>query len=62
MWIFYLQGKFAAVDTVLSLLLYVGAVDAYVCWLEGMPGKAVFRGVSGLVIGGWGFLGLTAQR
>ena len=61
LWVFYLQDKLAAVDTVLALLFYVGAVDGYVCWREGESGKAVFRFLSGVVIGGWGALSLTAR-
>ncbi|EXJ67066.1 uncharacterized protein A1O5_09712 [Cladophialophora psammophila CBS 110553] len=61
-WVFYLQGKLAAVDTILALLLYVGGADAYVCWQEGVPMSAIFRAVSGIVIGGWGMLGLTARQ
>ena len=59
-WIFYLQGKLQAVDTILALQGYVGAVDAYVCWKEGVPKKAVGRALIGLVVAGWGLLGLTA--
>ncbi|KAJ7148811.1 hypothetical protein C8R43DRAFT_1129033 [Mycena crocata] len=60
-WIFYLQGKLAAVDTILATMLYVGAVDGYVSWQEGVIGNALFRTASGVLIGGWGLLGLTAR-
>ena len=60
-WIFYLQRKLKAVDTVLSLMLYVAAVDGWVCWKEGVPGQGVFRFCAGLVVGGWGLLGLTSN-
>ncbi|KAL4781647.1 hypothetical protein BJX76DRAFT_363447 [Aspergillus varians] len=56
---FYAQGKLAEFDTVLAILGYVGLVDGYVCWIEGVPGKAVFRTVSGLVISAWGVWGMT---
>ena len=56
---FYIQEKLAAVDTILLLLGYVGLVDGYVCWLEGVPGKAVFRLTSGLLIAAWGWFGMT---
>lgn len=56
---FYFQEKLEVVDTVLVLLGYVGLVDGYVCWLEGVPGKAVFRLASGLAIAAWGWFGMT---
>ncbi|KAI4273228.1 MAG: hypothetical protein LQ337_004788 [Flavoplaca oasis] len=52
---FYLQGKLEAVDTILLILGYVGLVDGYVCWLEGVPGKAIFRTLSGTLIAAWGW-------
>ena len=59
---FYFQRKYAAFDTVLAALLYVGFADGYICWIEGVPNKAIFRAASGAVIGGWGLLGLTSGR
>ncbi|KAL4810665.1 hypothetical protein BDV18DRAFT_155277 [Aspergillus unguis] len=62
LWTFYAQGKLVEFDTVMTILgVYVGLVDGYVCWKEGVPGKAVFRAVSGLVIGAWGGYGLTSS-
>ncbi|KAL4877416.1 hypothetical protein BJY04DRAFT_198326 [Aspergillus karnatakaensis] len=61
LWTFYIQGKLEEFDTILAILGYVGLVDGYVCWKEGVPGKAVFRTVSGLVIAAWGFAGLTSR-
>ena len=52
---------FKAVDTILSLMLYVAMVDGWVCWQEGVPGRAVFRLCAGVVVGGWGLLGLTSR-
>jgi hypothetical protein len=61
LWTFYLREKLDVVDTLLVLLgTWVGAIDAWVCWKEGVPGKAVFRGTSGLVIASWGWMGMTA--
>jgi hypothetical protein len=61
LWTFYLKGKLEEVDTLLVLLgAYVGAVDAWVCYKEGIPGKAWFRWLSGVVIAGWGWCGMTA--
>jgi hypothetical protein len=61
MWIFYLRGNLKAVDTLMALLFYASQVDAYACWLEGEIGSAWFRGLTGLFVGGWGFLGVTAS-
>lgn len=58
---FYFQDKFEEVDTLLSILgAYLGAIDAYVCVKEGVPGKAVFRGASGAIIAAVGWFGVTA--
>lgn len=57
---FYFQGHFAAVDTILTILGYVGLVDGYVCWCEGVPNKAGFRTISGTLIAAWGWFNMTA--
>lgn len=61
-WIFYLRAQLEAVDTLMALLVYVGAVDGYVCWTQGEKRTGLFRAVAGIVIGGWGMLGLTARK
>ncbi|KAI8722445.1 hypothetical protein NCS52_00388400 [Fusarium sp. LHS14.1] len=61
MWIFYLRGELKTLDTLMALLFWAGVADGYLCWKEGVPGKALFRFFSGLVVGGWGFLGLTSR-
>ena len=58
---FYFQEKWEAFDTVLALLGYMGLVDGYVCWREGVPDKAVFRAASEVSIAAWGWLGWTAR-
>jgi hypothetical protein len=60
MWIFYLRGQLGAVDTLMAVLFYGGAVDAYALWKQGEVEKAWFRGLLGVFVGGWGLLGLTA--
>jgi Domain of unknown function (DUF4267) len=57
---FYYQEKFAAVDTILAILGYVGLVDGYVCWHEDVRNKAAFRTISGALIAAWGWFGMTA--
>jgi len=59
---FYFQENFAEVDTLLSVLGYVGLVDGYVCWLEGVPNKAIFRFMSGVLIAAWGWFGMTGGK
>ncbi|KAJ9133677.1 hypothetical protein NKR23_g10548 [Pleurostoma richardsiae] len=61
-WVFYLRGQLRAVDTIMALLLYTGAVDAYICWKQGQVGTAWFRGLIGTFFGIWGLMGLTARR
>ncbi len=61
MWIFYLRGNLAAVDTMLSSILYLGAVEAYVFYLHGIPEGVIFRATAGVLIGGWGLLGMTTR-
>ncbi|OJD18468.1 hypothetical protein AJ78_01524 [Emergomyces pasteurianus Ep9510] len=58
---FYSQGKLAEFDTILIILAYLGLVDGYVCWREGMAGKAVFRASMGMLIAAWGGFGMTAR-
>lgn len=60
LWVFYLKGEFGAVDTVMGVLgTWVTMFDVWVCWREGVKGKALFRGISGGLVGIWGLLGLT---
>jgi hypothetical protein len=62
LWTFYLKEKLEEVDTLLLILgSYLGAIDAWVCWNEGLSGKAWFRGLSGILIAGWGWIGMTAR-
>ncbi|KAI1402481.1 hypothetical protein F4819DRAFT_280192 [Hypoxylon fuscum] len=59
---FYYQKKLAEVDTVMAIMgVYVGVMDGYVLRND-MPGKALFRFLSGLAIGAWGLAGLTKGR
>jgi hypothetical protein len=58
-WLLYVKGQLKAVDTTLSLLLYAGIVDSYVCWSQGEIGKAWFRGLLNSFFGVWGLMGWT---
>ena len=57
---FFFRGQLEVVDTILVTLAYVGLVDGYVCWLEGVPRQAIFRTLSGILIAAWGWFGMTA--
>ncbi|EQL31866.1 hypothetical protein RJZ56_001078 [Blastomyces dermatitidis] len=59
---FYSQDKLTEFDTILVILAYLGLVDGYVCWREGMPGKAAFRAAVGFLIAAWGWCGMTVGR
>ncbi|KAL0935966.1 efflux pump antibiotic resistance [Colletotrichum truncatum] len=61
MWSFYLRGNIKALDTMLAVLFYMGIADGYVCYMEGVPGRALFRFLASAVLSGWGFLGLTSR-
>ena len=62
MWALYLQRKYAATNTILISMTYIGLADVFICWKEGSVGVAVMRGVSWLAIGGWGFFRITVGR
>lgn len=57
----YARGKLVEFDTILSVLWYVGIIDGYVCWREGVAGGGVFRAMSGVLIAVWGLFGLTSR-
>ena len=59
--ILYLQGDLATVDTVMSLMPWLGWMDGYVCWKEGKPGFGLFRAVAATLIGVWGMLGMSQR-
>jgi hypothetical protein len=54
MLIFYIQHKLNEVNTIMIVMGgYLGVVDGYVCWREGVQNRAVFRSFSGLLIAAW---------
>lgn len=61
MFVLYFRGMLEECDILLTLMGgYLGLVDSYVCWRQGNPGKAVFRLVTSLGLGAWGFFGQTS--
>ncbi|CAG9952196.1 unnamed protein product [Clonostachys rosea f. rosea IK726] len=59
MWTLYIRREYRSLDTVMSLLLFAGGVDGYLCWKEGVPGRGWFRFLSSVVFSVWGLAGLT---
>jgi hypothetical protein len=57
--IFYAKGDYAAVDTVMSMFGFMGTVDVYLCVKEGIPDKALLRGVTSALVALWGWYGMT---
>jgi Domain of unknown function (DUF4267) len=63
MFVFHYQQKYEVVDMLLIILgAYVGLVDGYVAWNEGIPKRGVFRFTAGLLIAAWGWFGMHAGR
>ncbi|OAQ98185.1 hypothetical protein LLEC1_08153 [Akanthomyces lecanii] len=61
MLILYFRGMLEECDILLALMGgYLGLVDSCVCWRQGNPGKAVFRLMTSLGLGAWGFFGQTS--
>lgn len=58
--VFYFQGNLSEMDTVIALFgTYIGLTDWWALRNEN-GGKAVFRLVSGLLIGTWGIFGMSS--
>jgi hypothetical protein len=53
--VFYAQGNYAAVDTVMGAMGFFGVVDVWVCVREGVPWM---RGVLGVACGIYGVMGV----
>lgn len=58
----YANNQLAAMDIVFASMGWIGLIDWYVLWKEGLPGQAAFRAISTGLIAGWGLLGMTAGR
>jgi hypothetical protein len=59
---FYYRRLYSAIDILMLCLGWAGVIDGYVCWMEGVPGRAVFRASAGVIIAGLGALKLTEGR
>ena len=55
---FHFQGRYEAVDTMMVTLGWVGLIDGYVSWMEGVKGRVAFRWIAGAVIAAMGWYGL----
>lgn len=58
----FLRGWYEVVDGVLMGIGFLGLVDWWICWREGVPGKGSARGCLGVCVGVWGCVGGTKGR
>lgn len=61
-WVLYWQGDLHAVDTLTAVSGLTALLDGWACWREGVLGTAVFRITTGILVGGWGVLGITEGK
>lgn len=61
LWTFYLRREYHAVDTLMSMLFWWGVADLWVCLKAGAPRTGVWRFLSSVLLGGWGYFGYTAK-
>ena len=59
--VLYFKKQYVAIDTILISLLYVGFIDGWICWREGVPNRAIFRALSGALIAAMGWFGWTSS-
>lgn len=57
---FYLRGDLRAIDTIFSFTWVAGVADGWVCWNEGLRGKAMFRFLSAVVLSAYGYFEMTS--
>lgn len=62
LYLFHYRRLYSAIDILMLCLGWAGVVDGYVCWKEGVPGRAVFRALSGAILAGLGALKFTEGR
>ncbi|KAI1067862.1 hypothetical protein LB507_010514 [Fusarium sp. FIESC RH6] len=60
-WLFYLRREYHVVDTLMSLLVWWGIADLWLCLKVGAPGTGIWRFAGSLILGGWGYFGSTAK-
>ncbi|KAH7066658.1 hypothetical protein BKA63DRAFT_424808 [Paraphoma chrysanthemicola] len=56
---FLAKRNYAAVDTVMAFIGFMGAMDVYVCLKEDVPRTATWRGIASGLMAAWGLLGMT---
>jgi hypothetical protein len=59
MLVFLWRRDYEAVDTVMGFIGFLGAVDVWVCYREGVGKRAWERGVMSAVVAGYGMVGGT---
>lgn len=57
----YFQRNFRGMDVILAVSGIAAFFDGGICLNEGIVGTAVWRTIAGVLVGGWGFLGLTTR-
>ncbi|KAG8630073.1 hypothetical protein KVT40_001692 [Elsinoe batatas] len=58
-WGMYLAGHTKAIDVFMSSFIYIGLVDGWVCYQEGVTNKAIFRLLSSATVSLLGFFKVT---
>lgn len=56
----YAQGMLHGVDVVMGCIGVAGLLDEWICWKAGVLGTGIFRAGCGVLVGGWGWLGLSS--
>ena len=63
LWLFYLQGNLAAVDTILICIgSILGGLTGWINYKDGSMNMAIAHAVAGVFYTGWGWFGMTEGR
>ncbi|KAF4548416.1 Hypothetical protein D9617_28g065220 [Elsinoe fawcettii] len=58
-WAMYFAGHTKAIDVFMSSFIYIGIVDGWICYQEGVTGAALFRLISSTAVSLIGFMKVT---
>ena len=56
---FYFRRMYSAMNVIMVCLGWAGIVDGYVCWMEGVAGRGVFRLSASMLLAALGAMGFT---